>query len=411
GMNNFGLRPPPVSPIRFRQTIATARTWSLKLDLETDLARGDLEYGVDVELADHKVQIGNPSNLDFLVQPIPGAEQDRTGGYLNWRSRAGAGHYEIGLRVDHYQDQSGTTRTGSAVPAMPGMLAMAFNNGDRDWQDTTVDLLARYWQTSNLGTWRVSLARKNRAPTYLERFGWLPIAASAGLADGNNYLGDIQLDPETAWIAEMGIDIAGGRWWLRPAVYYHQVDDYIQGVAFDTTPGVADSAVEMVSMMNGDMTPLRFGNVDARMFGLDADYGWQLDGHWRLEGVLSVVRGERRDIDDDLYRISPDRLSLALVYDRSNWSVQTEVVGVRRQSRLSATNSEQETPGFALVNVTAGWQLAEGLRLSAGIENLLDREYEQHLSGYNRVADSDVPLGSRLPGVGRNVFVRMSLHR
>ena len=87
------------------------------------------------------------------------------------------------------------------------------------------------------------------------------------------------------------------------------------------------------------------------------------------------------------------------------------MVGVRRQSRLSATNSEQETPGFALVNVTAGWQLAEGLRLSAGIENLLDREYEQHLSGYNRVADSDVPLGSRLPGVGRNVFVRMSLHR
>ncbi|MFT7219269.1 MAG: iron complex outermembrane receptor protein [Candidatus Azotimanducaceae bacterium] len=411
GMNNFDQRPPPPLAMRYRETTAAGTTYTATIDFVTLLAGGDLEYGLDIEQGDHDAFISNPNNAAFFVSSVPDVEQDRLGAFLSWQGEAGPGNLEVGIRVDQHEDSAAAAVTGPALPPMAGMLAMAFNQSDRDWSDTTLDLLARYWQESDLGTWRISLARKNRAPIHLERYGWLPIAASAGLADGNNYIGDVGLDPETAWIAEVGIDLVGASWWLRPTVFYHDVDDYIQGTPFDDTPGVFDTPVEMVSMMNGDPTPLQFTNVEARMFGVDADFGWQLAENWHLEGVISVVRGERRDISDDLYRISPDRLSLALVYEQSRWSVSLAGEGVRAQGKVSVTNNEQETPGYGLMHLFANWQVSDNFHLSGGVENLFDREYEQHLAGYNRVSESGVSLGGRLPGTGLNVFLKVSLRR
>ena len=35
-------------------------------------------------------------------------------------------------------------------------------------------------------------------------------------------------------------------------------------------------------------------------------------------------------------------------------------------------------------------------------------EPQYHLNGYNRVLDSDVPVGDRLPGTGRGLFARLN---
>lgn len=406
-MNNHRYRPAPASPMRYRETRAVAETVTLDLETSTALSRGTLGWGIDAEVGEHDVRIFNPTNPNFSVAALPDIRQERVGSYLNWTQSLGAGDVEIGLRVDRYEDKAGSAINGIDVRMMPAQLTAGFNAGARAADETTIDLLARYWQQQDFGTWRVSLARKNRAPTYLERFGWLPIPASAGLADGNTYVGDVTLEVETAWILEAGVDLTLGSLWLRPTAYYHAVDDYIQGVPFDMTPKVADSMVEQVSMMNGDPTPLRFANVNARMVGLDADFGWQLSSRVRLEGLISVVRGERRDISDDLYRISPDKLALGIVYEGSNWSVTTEAVGYRAQHRVSVTNSEAPSSGYGLLNLFARWQPVDSLVISAGVENLADREYYDHMRGYNRVLGSVVPVGERLPGSGRNVFVRV----
>ena len=409
-MDNHTSRPPPSTPMRYRATRATAESHGFSLDAVTDLHQGQLSWGFDTRQSEHNVQIGNPLNPSFFLNSLPDISQDRTGAYVSWMQSFAGGQLDVGARVDRLDDKADLASVGSAVPMGPTMLASGFNNSNRDWEDTTVDLLARYWRETGLGTWRLSIARKNRAPTYLERFAWLPTPASGGLADGNTYVGSQTLKAETALIVETGIDLTLGIAWVRPSIYYHRVDDYIQGVPFDSTPGVIDSMVEMVSSMNGDPTPLQFNNVDASMYGLDADYGVQLAANWQLTGVLSMVRGERRDINDDLYRITPDRISLGLVYDRSTWSASIEAVGVRHQDRVSATNREQATSGYGLINVAASWQASEQLILSGGIENLADRSFEDHMAGYNRVMDAIVPVGSRLPGTGRNLYIRVSVH-
>ena len=410
-MNNYDLRPAPAMPMAYRETFAYAESVTFSGELGLDLLGGRARFGLDRADTDHDVIITNPNNPDFFITSLPSVEESRTGAFAEWTGLLGNGwEGELGLRADRYETDAGPARLGSAVPAMPGMLAMAFNMADHSRDDTTLDAVARLWRPlDDTTTLRVTLARKTRAPNYVERHAWLPTAASGGLADGNTYVGDPDLDPETAWIIEAGLDWSGHSVWLRPTVYYRRIDDYIQGVPYDDTPGVADTPVEMVSGMNGDPTPLRFANTDAELMGLDMDFGWQLDAHWQISGVVSLVDGERRDISDNLYRIAPARLTLAASWQDGPWSATLETIAVADQDDVSVTNSEAPTDGHVRVNLYGSWDVTPSISVGAGIENLFDETWRDHLAGYNRNSGSDIGLGERLPGAGRSFGVRVAL--
>jgi len=408
-MDNFSMRPSP-GMMAARASHADATTRGADIALGFALSGGELQLGLDTEESEHEVTITNPNNAGFFVTPFPDITLRRTGAFAEWTGPIGPVEAELGLRVDQNDYQAGDASVGPALPMGPRMLAAAFNTGNTDGEDTTADVVARFWTPVENGlSWRLTLARKQKMPGYIQRFGWLPTSASGGLADGNIYVGDLALKPETAWLAEAGFDFATPRAYARPTIYVRQVDDYIQGVAFDDTPGVADTTVEMVAAMSGDSTPLRWANVDARLYGFDLDAGYDFDGPLRVDGVLSYVRGERRDVDDNLYRVAPPSLTTGLTWEAAAWSATLEARLVAEQTDVSATNSEAGTPGYGVLNLFGDWQVRDGVRLSAGVENLLDQVYRDHLSGYNRNGDSDVALGTRVPGAGRGVFVRLSL--
>jgi iron complex outermembrane receptor protein len=47
----------------------------------------------------------------------------------------------------------------------------------------------------------------------------------------------------------------------------------------------------------------------------------------------------------------------------------------------------------------------KAISLHAGVENVFDKYYVDHLNGTNRVAGSDVAIGSRIPGAGQFFYV------
>ena len=163
----------------------------------------------------------------------------------------------------------------------------------------------------------------------------------------------------------------------------------------------------MVSQASGDATPLRFANTDAEIWGADIAFGAQIAGPLRIDGVASYVRGKRRDLADNLYRMAPANGRLALVWEAARWSMSIEGQAVAAQTKVSVTNDEAASKGYVLANIYGHWLVRDGVRLDVGIENLFDRQYQEHLAGYNRIAGSDVPLGARLPGAGRSAFVRL----
>jgi len=137
------------------------------------------------------------------------------------------------------------------------------------------------------------------------------------------------------------------------------------------------------------------------------DWALQLNERWALSGIVNYVRGERDDIDDNLYRIAPLNATFRVNYASANWSATVESVLYNKQNQVSETNSEQKTSGYGVVNLSGTWQATDSLQLAAGVDNVFDREYQDHLNGYNRAANPDISKGERLPGYGANAFARL----
>ena len=406
-MDNQTLRQ-PAAPMP-RATYADADTDTGSASLRLGSERRNVTFGMDFELSEKFVRITNPMNAAFYLDAQPDLASQRIGGFVQWRGGMGAAEFELGGRVDVVEQDADEGTVGSAVPMGPSGLLAGFNASARNAEDTVVDLVLRAWVPGDVLTPRLVLARKTRVPSLLERFAWLPTEASYGLADGNIYVGNQALKPEVAWMAELGADLNLAGVSLRPTAFYRRIDDYIQGTPYDATIGVIDSPVEMVANMNGDPTPLMFRNVDAELYGLDLDFSASLIGKLLLEGTASYVRGERRDIADNLYRVPPAQLRLAASWQGDGWSAGAEMQAAAAQNKVSATNDEDRSEGYAVFGLFADYALGENLRLGAGVENLFDASYQPHLAGRNRVGASDVALGERLFGAGRGVWVRLGL--
>ena len=407
-MDNQTLRQPRAVPAQARATFADADTITAEAALRFGQSRSYLEVGADAEITDRFVTITNPTNPAFFIDSQPNVRSERLGAYLQWRGGIGTVQFELGGRVDRTEQSAGAPQLGSAVPMGPRGLANAFIASARNADDTTVDGVARLWIEGGVITPRLTLARKTRVPSVLERFAWLPTEASFGLADGNIYVGNQALEPEIAWIAEAGFDLENDWLTLRPTVYYRRIDNFIQGTPFDDTPGIINSPVEMVASMSGDPTPLRFRNTDADLYGADIDFVVRPMRQIELAGTASFVRGQRRDIADDLYRIPPANLRVSATWATERLALGAELFAAADQNRVSQTNDELPTDGFAVVGLFARYALHEGLALEAGVENLFDTTYAPHLAGRSRVGASDVPLLERLPGPGRGVWIRLT---
>lgn len=407
-MDNQTLRQPAAAPARARATFADADTMTAEAALRFGTPRAYVEVGADGETTDRFVTITNPTNPAFFIESQPNMKAERLGAYLQWRGSLGSVQFELGGRIDRTEQSAGVPQLGSAVPMGPRGLAAAFIASGRGAQDTTFDGVARLWIDGGTLTPRLTLGRKTRVPSVLERFAWLPTEASFGLADGNIYVGNQALKPEVAWIAEAGFDLENDWLTFRPTVYYRRVKNFIQGTPFDATPGVIDSPVEMVASMGGDPTPLQFRNTEAELYGADLDFVVRPFASLELAGTASLVRGQRRDIADDLYRIPPANLRLSATWSTDRLALGAELFAAADQNRVSQTNSELTGDGYAAVGLFVRYAVDDGLAIETGVENLLDEEYAPHLAGRSRVGASDVPLGERLPGPGRGVWARLT---
>jgi iron complex outermembrane receptor protein len=405
-MTNYHLRQVR-SAAAWRRNATDSENLGFKLSAVHRNDQGSWTLGVDGLDSTHNSDIDNPNAPAFFVTGFNDARRRVLGVFAEGRHQLGGGlRSELGLRYNRV-DMDADRVDGTPAMMMPPAAALrdAFNAADRDQADHNVDAIARLWYDASDGmTLYAGVARKTRSPSYQERYLWLPLQATGGLADGRTYTGSIGLDPEVAHEVELGVDLNSARLTLSPRLFYRDVDDYIQGVASEDM-----RASMLVAMMNpGAPAPLQFQNTDARFWGFDMDWSLRLSGALGLRGLVNYVRGERQDVNDNIYRIAPFNATLGLDYRDSHWGLGVEAVYYAEQDEVSEINGELPSSDYALVNLNAWWQLRPSLRLAAGIDNLFDENYQEHLGGVNRVAGNpDLAVGERLPGYGINGFLRV----
>jgi len=302
--------------------------------------------------------------------------------------------------MDAADVSSSVAMMDSPMGRMHRMLRDNFNNANRSITDNNVDLSFNLTQElSEVLSIEYGLGYKTRSPSYQERYLWLPLEATAGMADGFAYLGNLDLNPEKATQFELGMTYDNNGLRFAPHVFYHQINDYIQGTP-TTNPKV-----------------LKFNNVDAKLYGADLEFSYQISDNMAINNVTSYVRGERRDINDNLYRIAPLNTRIELTYGRSNWNFSGELVAYQAQDDVSVTNQEQTTPGYGVTNLAATYGISDKANIAFGVNNVFDKKYYNHLNGYNRNnLNTDVgfdptnPRAYRLPGEGVNIYATLYLH-
>ena len=132
---------------------------------------------------------------------------------------------------------------------------------------------------------------------------------------------------------------------------------------------------------------LRFANHDARIYGADLSGSGVLwnsvrFGSGQLSGVAGWLHGERLDTQTGLYQMMPLNIRVAFDEELMGWTAGIGVQAVDRKSDVDLHRLEQNTPGYALFNLHAGYQRGH-LQMSAAADNLLNKEYELPLGGVN----------------------------
>ena len=322
----------------------------------------------------------------------------------------------LGVRGESVRMESGDVQAyGTNMMNMPDLMAArAFNARSRSQRDTNIDASAQATFTPDTASsYEFALARKVRSPNLYERYSWgrgsMAMTMTNWFGDGNGYVGDIDLKPETAYTAAFTADWHGGGeegWFLRVNPYYSKVDNYID------VDVLASFHPYMKMGANGNL--LRFANHDAKLYG--ANLAWQLPlvrstrwGNFTASGNAAYTRGKRSD-GGDLYRMMPFNALLAVEHKLGAWSSRIETKIVARKDKVDARRFEPETGGYALVNLRSSVALSKMASLSAGVSNLFNRAYADPLGGvYLSGLKANGGALQALPAEGRSIDLGLQL--
>lgn len=206
-MSNFHLRP-PMDPEMLRFSRAGSQTQAWGLNAELAMWQGTLAIGMDARQADHHADIGDPGNAMFFVRNFSSVEQDLYGAFAEWSGKLAPRWILVwGLRYHHARSTAGEV-DGSPARMMDGprQLRDRFNAAQRPQRENNVDWLVQLTHQVNPHlSLELAAARKSRAPSYQERYLWLPLESTAGLADRKRYVGRIDLQPEISHQLELGL--------------------------------------------------------------------------------------------------------------------------------------------------------------------------------------------------------------
>ena len=401
-MSNFTLRE-TMGPMQRRNNVASdVLGAAFEYDRQWHLNDNpiDFESGVEWHAREHKSLINNPSNSTFFIDNFNDVERDLLTAFIQFSGQTKQGYFAtVGMRPTKVDLNAGDVGSNMAM-MNPNVAALVqdFNQSERDQSRQWVDFSLQVGQQVN-PYWRahVSIAQKGRAPNYHELYTWFPLGITAGLADGRNYIGDLNLQEEMATQIELGVDFSNGDLLIQPRLFWYDISDYIIGRETDNVPA------NRIAMMMGAQQPLQWTNIDAELWGGDISLSYKLANHWQIDASAEWLRGKDTQLNESLYRLAPRRADVTLNYQTINWSGFVSVALVGQQNRVSTLQNEPQTSGYATVDTGMAYQFDSGVNLSLLINNMMNKQYVNHLGGINRVRGGITPAGERLPEMGRSV--------
>ncbi|SEP69371.1 iron complex outermembrane recepter protein [Solimonas aquatica] len=211
-----------------------------------------------------------------------------------------------------------------------------------------------------------------------------------------------QLAPEKLTQLDTGALWRGERLRASLSAFYGRVDDYL--LTASTALGASCAA---------GLSSCAY-NVDVTRWGGEADLAWALSSGLNARGALAYVHAQDQTQHNALAQTPPLDGRVGLDYRHGPYSIAGTWRLVAAQHRVQPGYGNVvgqdlgQTAGFTTLALNLAWQPTPKLLASAGVDNVLDRAYAEHLSrGGSAVAG--YPTASRVYEPGRFFWARLKL--
>jgi iron complex outermembrane receptor protein len=357
-MDNYSLRTPPANPAMYMLNNPDRETTSARVSGDLAVAAGTLlTVGADWQANEHTYRSG----VDYESKPrILDMDTDIAGLFAELRHDLSARQRLIaGLRYDDWSADRYNNATGAFIAAADEGLTSGFLRFERDL-------------VSRPATVFIGLGYSQRPMDYWEASTY------------NGILAGSQLDPER------NTQLDAGLIWKTDAVsaslsaFYSRIDDYILTYTSSVaaSPYLSNCAAKMGTYSCS-------GNIDASRWGGEADLAWRFASQWTLRGTLAYVRGENDSRDVPLAQTPPLEGRLGLDYATGPWTFGGVLRMVDAQDRVDVGYGNivgqdyGPTAGFATLALNAAYKSGKNLLVTAGVDNVFDRTYAEHLARDN----------------------------
>ncbi|WP_322520616.1 TonB-dependent receptor [Guyparkeria halophila] len=385
-MDNYSLReltaPMPM------EAPAESHTTTARLTASSHINQIEIDYGLDFQRVEQNAQAINAMTDMLAFRQWPDGQTDQFGAFVesDW-DLGDSNSLRAGLRLDRFESEIDTALDKSIATHMmvPADIRAAAAEAK---SDTEISGLLRYNHAFNANlSGHVGLSRTAVAPNLTQKY--ITLLMNGMLAK----VGNPDLEPEIHHQIEAGLAWQNERLATSANVYIDQVDGYI----------LQDRQIAGLMPMTTS-----YRNVDARLYGGELDLRYALTDWLATEAQFSYVRGRNTSDSRDLPQIPPLSGNLGVRAERGaidgavvlRWAAHAEAID--EQSGLDT----RETAGYAVLDLNAGYDITRNWRLEAGVDNVFDRTYAQHVNRAYSGAFGDPT--SRINEPGRTVWARLT---
>ena len=366
-MDNFQRRPLPPGKMAMASNVKRVVTGGRIAATLQPTPALTADIGLDLQRNTHEGRSG--MGMSYLNKPwVRDAKFANLGLFSELRWQAAPSTLWVGgLRLDRaqawdYRNPASThKRDESALPS-----------GFVRWEQTL----------SSGATTYVGLGHVQRFPDY-----WELISGKAGNVFAT-------LEPEKTTQLDVGANWKGQNWQFWTSAYVGMVRDFI---LFDYASN-----------------PSKARNIDARTAGFELGGSYKLAPAWTAQATVAYTWGSNRSDSTALPQMPPLEARLGLDYAQGPWTAGALWRLVAAQHRYTQDQGNVvgrdmgASSGFGVLSLHASYRVQRQLKITVGVDNLLDKTYAEHLNLAGN-AGFGFPANTRLNEPGRTLWLRADM--
>ncbi|HCN66200.1 MAG TPA: TonB-dependent copper receptor [Pseudomonas sp.] len=332
------------------------RTLGARIKATWRWANVQLISGIDAQTNEHRTRSGMGIDTYKEQNWTKDADFHNYGAFaeLTWYA-AERDRVITGARLDRASAKDFRARLGS------GMMSKPNPTRDNTRADTLPSGFVRYEHdmANSPTTLYAGLGHVQRFPDYWELFS--PNSGPAGSVNAFD-----AIKPEKTTQLDVGLQYKTQDLEAWVSAYAGVIHDYI---LFDYT-----------------QTSSQAQNINARIMGGELGAAYQLTEHWKADATLAYAWGKNTTDGKALPQMPPLDTRLGLTYSEDDWSAGALWRVVARQDRIDRNAGNVvgkdygKSAGFGVFSLNGAYRINKNLKVSAGVDNLLDKTYSEHLN-------------------------------